>query len=531
MSTIDELLSAFSPGYHEPPAPDAIGPRLGAWSELAQKITPSMDVQSSEHAKTVPGVEAIGLEQFPGPSVRDIIRQGFVDVPRGPEWDAPGATPSGMQTHPGTVRTPEEVRDETYREYYAGAVRAVKFPLQAVIEQVKRSAGAIEQAMQGNRDPSVVVNLAIPIAAAGLMRVGLFGTSAELGAAGGTPQKITGLVKLLQGNPEFEAEADRIYKFLVGVRNSTVKGAHEVADEMAGIINDPKDWEKIEALVRGTDHEHIGEIAEHYAAMRFYERQIGEGEFELGAAGGRRRTIKSEPGRIMERGLGPDYGPTAVQKIATQLGLRSEVAFKGTGVNKTAYIKIWRADYPGQYVKVRIPHPDDPHSGLTGYFELDTSAAGPEMTGARALSGGWAVQQQARHRMANIAGETYEGNIEALRDRLAYMFGRELPRARPPAPPRVHPDPRQGTLFPAALLEQPAVQQLIAQETRLGTPFGIIANKLQRAGINVSADEVRRAWGHIRDKGVFALPAAAGAEIPGEKPPVRVHDPLQELVM
>ena len=117
--------------------------------------------------------------------------------------------------------------------------------------------------------------------------------TAELGAAGGQPPKITALVDSYRGKPEFEALADQIYNELKGMRGETVTQAAKGVN--ANVKPDSAEGIAIAKLQRSTDAERLGEIADHAAAWHLYSAKMGGNDFELGALGGAGRTAKLKP--------------------------------------------------------------------------------------------------------------------------------------------------------------------------------------------------------------------------------------------
>jgi pyruvate/2-oxoglutarate dehydrogenase complex dihydrolipoamide acyltransferase (E2) component len=132
-----------------------------------------------------------------------------------------------------------------------------------------------------------------------------------------------------------------------------------------------------------------------------------------------------------------------VRKIVDELGLAHRVKGSSGG---TSYVKVHdpQGD-PTKVMEVRVPHPDIPHGGKPKPHMIDTSTEGT---------------QHLSRSQQNLAGETYAGNPDAVRDRLGYAFGR-APGSAPAAAPEAAPvDPRQlkllsgGIPVPASVWDQ-----------------------------------------------------------------------------
>lgn len=141
---------------------------------------------------------------------------------------------------------------------------------------------------------------------------------------------------------------------------------------------------------------------------------------ELGSAGGM-------PGRKL-------ITAEDVAAMAAELELPASVRTAKSG---TAYVDVGEAD---KRLTVRVPDAADPHGGSLRPWEVDTSIEGT---------------RHVRLGQTNIAGEPYDRNPDALRDRLTYVFGKEtktarqalddMPETRPVEGP-IH-DPRQLKLL------------------------------------------------------------------------------------
>ncbi len=123
-----------------------------------------------------------------------------------------------------------------------------------------------------------------------------------------------------------------------------------------------------------------------------------------------------------------------VQRIVDELGLAHRVKGSSGGTN---YVKVHdpQGD-PTKVMEVRVPDPSIPHGGKPKPYMIDTSTEG--------------TQRLSRSQM-NLAGEAYEGNPAAVRDRLGYAFGRMPEGAPASASDVLPPDPRQLKLLSSGL--------------------------------------------------------------------------------
>lgn len=196
------------------------------------------------------------------------------------------------------------------------------------------------------------------------------------------------------------------------------------------------------------------------------------GETELGAMGG--------GGRIQ----GPRITAEDVVRVADELNLGTRVKGSSRG---TEYVKVFDEAGPvNQYgkpktVEVRIPAADKPHGGVgrRDQWQIDTHAEGP---------------RNLPHHQRNVAGEAFQDNLPAVRDRLAYVFGKE-PKTTPakfnPTEEVVN-DPRQLKLLTGGVMVDPQMQ-VERQEN-----WDWIGGKLMTDDDRMLA-ESRRLRGEMRD--------------------------------
>lgn len=119
-----------------------------------------------------------------------------------------------------------------------------------------------------------------------------------------------------------------------------------------------------------------------------------------------------------------------VKRVASELGLGMRERVTGGG---TTYLEVFDRANRNRRMTVRVPHPADPHAGAPRQWNVDTSRVG---------------SREHTNWQYNIAGEAYENNLPALRERLAYAFGRSPPRETPwPPPQQPQPDPNQLRLL------------------------------------------------------------------------------------
>lgn len=162
---------------------------------------------------------------------------------------------------------------------------------------------------------------------------------------------------------------------------------------------------------------------------RMLEMQAGQRDIEFGALGGR------------ERQIGRPITVEDVLSIADDLGLVVERSTASTG---TVYLKLRDPKGPRdpgtpektKSIEVRIPAADDPHAGRSRKWRLDTYAAD---------------KREPTLSQMNIAGEAYQDNLPALRERIEYIFGkqklaREAPTIDVPDGGPIN-DPRQMRLL------------------------------------------------------------------------------------
>lgn len=148
----------------------------------------------------------------------------------------------------------------------------------------RSSLEGMEHLEQGSRHPADILNALKPAAAAQLIRMSLLGSTAELGAMGGSPGKVRGIIASLRGNPEFETEADKVFGVLADHYKENVAPAITTAKLAAQGY--PVEEEMIARLAGTTTKESLNEIAERIAAEKYFRARIGNDDFELGALGG-----------------------------------------------------------------------------------------------------------------------------------------------------------------------------------------------------------------------------------------------------